>query len=81
MLEPLSHPISRPLLGLALIALGAFAAAVPSRSAREPDQKITYKTVGSTALELHVFPPENHQPTDQRSAIVFFFGGDWEESP
>ncbi|MEM9942148.1 MAG: alpha/beta hydrolase [Planctomycetota bacterium] len=28
-------------------------------------------------LNLFIFEPEDHQPTDRRSAIVFFFGGGW----
>ena len=42
-----------------------------------PDRKITYKTVGEVNLQLHVFNPENHMPTDHRPCIVFFFGGGW----
>lgn len=29
------------------------------------------------ALNAYVFYPPGHQPSDQRSAIVFFFGGGW----
>ena len=36
-----------------------------------------YKTIGDTRLELFLFTPEGHQPTDHRPAIVFFFGGGW----
>lgn len=42
-----------------------------------PDQSLVYKTVGDTALKLHVFNPEEHAPSDKRPAIVFFFGGGW----
>ena len=28
-------------------------------------------------LNIYIFKPENHKPTDKRSAIVFFFGGGW----
>lgn len=34
-----------------------------------------YKTVGEVKLQLFVFTPEGHKPTDKRPAIVFFFGG------
>jgi acetyl esterase len=37
----------------------------------------TYKTIGDTRLNLYVYYPEGHKPTDKRSAIVFFFGGGW----
>ncbi|QDV82521.1 alpha/beta hydrolase fold domain-containing protein [Planctomycetes bacterium TBK1r] len=29
------------------------------------------------SLKLYVFYPDDHKPTDRRSAIVFFFGGGW----
>ena len=38
---------------------------------------VTYKTVGATKLALYVFNPEGHKASDQRPAIVFFFGGGW----
>ncbi|MCA9163547.1 MAG: alpha/beta hydrolase [Planctomycetales bacterium] len=37
----------------------------------------TYKTVGDVKLNVYIFNPENHKPTDRRPAIVFFFGGGW----
>lgn len=41
-----------------------------------------YKTTGDASgepvsLNAYLFLPPDHQPTDQRSAIVFFFGGGW----
>lgn len=36
-----------------------------------------YKTVGDVSLKLWIFNPKNHQPTNHRAAIVFFFGGGW----
>lgn len=38
----------------------------------------TYKTVGDVSLKLYVFQPEGHQRGDRRAAIVFFFGGGWQ---
>lgn len=38
----------------------------------------TYKTVGDITLKLYVFQPEGHQRGDRRAAIVFFFGGGWQ---
>jgi acetyl esterase/lipase len=43
----------------------------------EPDKSITYKTIGETELQLHVFTPDGHVESDNRPAIVFFFGGGW----
>ena len=37
----------------------------------------TYKTVGDTQLKLYVFQPDDWKPSDQRPAIVCFFGGGW----
>ncbi|MFP4191844.1 MAG: alpha/beta hydrolase, partial [Candidatus Hydrogenedentota bacterium] len=42
-----------------------------------PDESLEYKTVDETELKLHVFNPEGHKQSDQRPAIVFFFGGGW----
>ena len=43
----------------------------------KPTRTIEYKKVGDDSLTLHVFEPEDHQATDQRPAVVFFFGGGW----
>jgi len=43
----------------------------------KPDEERIYKTVGDTELKLHLFLPENHRGTDEKPAIVFFFGGGW----
>jgi acetyl esterase len=42
-----------------------------------PDSSIIYKIVGSAELKLHVFLPGDFNASDQRSVIVFFFGGGW----
>ncbi|WPJ97520.1 alpha/beta hydrolase [Coraliomargarita algicola] len=36
-----------------------------------------YKVVDGHSLKLHVFLPPDHASTDQRTAILFFFGGGW----
>jgi acetyl esterase len=38
----------------------------------------TYKKVGNVELKLYLFAPEGHQASQQRPAIVFFFGGGWQ---
>ncbi|VAX40406.1 hypothetical protein MNBD_PLANCTO02-364 [hydrothermal vent metagenome] len=43
----------------------------------KPDKIIEYKKVGDVKLTLHIFNPPQHQVTDNRPAIVFFFGGGW----
>ncbi|MBT6399335.1 MAG: carboxylesterase family protein, partial [Verrucomicrobia bacterium] len=42
-----------------------------------PDEQKTYKKVGKVELQLHIFNPKGHKASDQRPAIVFFFGGGW----
>jgi acetyl esterase/lipase len=55
--------------------------AIPAHSVEvedfPPDKEIIYKTVADTELKLHLFAPSGHKPSDQRAAIVFFFGGGW----
>jgi acetyl esterase/lipase len=36
-----------------------------------------YKKIGDVELNIYVYNPKDHQPTDQRPAAVFFFGGGW----
>ena len=36
-----------------------------------------YKTIGEVELKIYSFHPKDHKPSDQRPAIVFFFGGGW----
>lgn len=43
----------------------------------DPTRKVDYKTLGDSALQLHIFEPEDHKPSDKRPAVVFFFGGGW----
>lgn len=43
----------------------------------DPSLTHVYKEVDGHALKLHVFLPPGHAPTDQRSAIIFFYGGGW----
>lgn len=45
--------------------------------ARRPDRVETYKTIGDVKLAMDIYLPADHQPTDRRPAIVFFFGGGW----
>ena len=43
----------------------------------EPDQIVLYKTTEQTPLNLHIFLPDSVQSGDPRPAILFFFGGGW----
>ena len=48
-----------------------------AQSRPEPDQIVLYKTTEQTSLNLHVFLPNSVQSGDPRPAILFFFGGGW----
>jgi acetyl esterase len=44
----------------------------------DPDEQILYKTVSTGApLDLHLFYPDAHSQTDNKPAIIFYFGGGW----
>lgn len=36
-----------------------------------------YKTIGDVKLNIYRFIPKDHKASDQRPAVVFFFGGGW----
>jgi len=60
------------LLTLILLILGG-----PSADAARTSKTITYKTVGSRELQMHIHFPEDWQAADARPVMVFFFGGGW----
>jgi acetyl esterase len=62
---------------LALVCTLVLSYSVYAGEKTVPDKRLTYKNIGETELELHVFSPENHKASDRRPAIVFFFGGGW----
>jgi acetyl esterase len=43
----------------------------------KPSEVVTYKTIGSRELTLHVFHPDGFKPTDKRPAQVVIHGGGW----
>lgn len=43
-----------------------------------PDQVLTYKRIGSHALQLHVFRPHGTAPAAGSPAILFLHGGGWQ---
>lgn len=63
--------------------LASLAAAQDQKGARAYPPRLagadvqTYKTIGETKLNLYLYNPPGHQPSDRRPAIVFFFGGGW----
>jgi len=36
-----------------------------------------YREINGIKLNAYIFTPTNHQPSDQRPAVLFFFGGGW----
>lgn len=54
-----------------------FSCSVYAAEKTAPDKVLTFKKIGETELQLHVFTPEAHKASDKRPAIVFFFGGGW----
>jgi acetyl esterase len=62
---------------MAVCAAWVSALAADGSGAFEPDRLIPYKTAGDGTLKLHVFFPGDSKPSDQRPAIIFFFGGGW----
>ena len=68
---------TKSLLLSVLILANGFLASSLEAARFEPDKSVTYKTIGETELNLHVFTPDDHVESNSRPAIVFFFGGDW----
>lgn len=64
-----------------ILALGVFtsgsALAAPAPETRPPDQTVTYRKTEEAELKLEIFRPEGWKASDQRPAIIFFFGGGW----
>ncbi|MGE9291868.1 MAG: alpha/beta hydrolase fold domain-containing protein [Puniceicoccales bacterium] len=67
----------KTILFLSLIFLGVSQSGVAQTKDGFPDEYRVYKTVNGDVLDLHIFYPENHQPSEKRAAIVFFHGGAW----
>lgn len=63
------------------LTMAMFAGTLPGISLEiiglTPNKSIVYKRVGETKLKLYIFNPRGHQESDERPAIVFFFGGGW----
>ena len=57
--------------------LWIFQSSVSAAQWRQPDAQWLYKTVNDTELKLHVYTPEGYHTSDKRPAVIFFFGGGW----
>jgi len=71
------------LLVAGVAASAAGQAARPGRPGRAypPDlpgaKTEVYKTAGDVKLNVYLFTPRGHRPSDKRPAVIFFFGGGW----
>ncbi len=74
----MSSSSSALVLVLVFVLLHSAAAAepepltIPGASTSE-----TYKSASGADLQIWIFNPADHKPSDSRPAIVFFFGGGW----
>lgn len=46
-------------------------------AAPQPDESFVYKQTEQGELQMHLFKPSGWSASDQRPAVVFFFGGGW----
>ena len=65
------------LLPLLIALVGSLALAAQKDQGPEPTEKLTYKEIAGTKLDLWVWKPADWKATDKRSAIVFYHGGGW----
>lgn len=54
-----------------------FITALSAAAATPPDATVIYKTVGDVKLALNIYRPPEWKAGQQRTAIIFFFGGGW----
>lgn len=57
--------------GLFLVAMVQSAYSIAGAKA------MPYKTIGDVTLNLQVYYPKGHKPTDKRPVVVVFYGGGW----
>jgi acetyl esterase/lipase len=67
----------RTLICFCTLAVLATTASALDIKGFKPTRTVVYKDIGGVKLELNIFEPEGHKPSDKRPAIVFFFGGGW----
>src|SRR5690242_12572364 len=59
------------------VALPKPVAAPPAEGGKTAARDVTFKEASDAKLRLHIFAPPDVKPGDNRTAIVFFFGGGW----
>ena len=66
----------KPRILACFLVLGAAVGFAQDRDFK-PDKEIVFKSFDKDPLELNIFLPEGWKASDNRPAIVFFFGGGW----
>ncbi len=67
------------LICLNLQLLGSVCAQSADRVREIPgSQAVVYREIGAAVLRLHIFLPPDHKNSEQRPAMLIFFGGSWE---
>ena len=77
--------IVRPLIAAAVVCMSCFSAAAQEQQSQQrnyppqmEDANVeVYKKIDGAELNIYIFRPEEHKPSDRRPAAVFFFGGGW----
>ncbi len=64
-------------LSYLLLVLGVVAAEVPATPTALPGAETVPYRDGESSMLLHIVKPVGWKSTDQRAALVFFFGGGW----
>ena len=74
-LVKLTVVVAATVLGLPLLADDRPAASEETPSELQDAQRFVYKSIGDVSLPLYVFKPSGWHESDQRPAILFYFGG------
>ncbi|NIP97529.1 MAG: alpha/beta hydrolase [Akkermansiaceae bacterium] len=67
----------RLLLSCLLLAACPLGFGAPKPEVRSPDLVLPYRKTEQAELKLEIFRPAGWAASDQRPAVVFFFGGGW----
>lgn len=60
-----------------IVAFLVSAVSASAQKAGPAFEEMVYKSVGDTELKMRVYQPKGWKASDERPAIVFFFGGGW----
>ena len=66
-----------PKVSLFFVSLSLMCSTVLGAENPKPDKSLEYKETPQGKLFLHAYYPVNWKASDQRPAVVFFFGGGW----